>query len=89
MTTARRLSRVAFSAAATALAEGRSEVALGILLDSLQFARDLAATPTLSESESGADLLVPSWLADFGEEGVLDALLRGGAQSLHRCPCDG
>ena len=66
---ARRLSTIAFTAFVLELLEGRSESALDILLDSLQFARDLAATPLLDEGGCGADLLVSSSLKAFSRYG--------------------
>ncbi len=49
---------VAFQAALIHLVQGDSARALELLLSSLQLARDLGATPTLTEARSGALLLV-------------------------------
>ena len=66
---ARQLAETAYHAFLIQLAEGRPQEALEVLLDSLQFARDMAATPLLSESACGIKLLTPPWLDGFAREG--------------------
>ena len=72
---AERLVRIACAAASNELVEGRSARALEILLDGLQFARDLADLPLVDESGTGADLLVRYWLIGFGERGAWSMFL--------------
>lgn len=66
---ARALAETAYLAFLVELTDGRHAEALAVLLDSLQFARDLAAPPMLSEGRTGVLLLSPSWLDTFGTEG--------------------
>ena len=79
---ARKLSNIAFQAFMAELQQGDPQEAVWILLDSLQFARDLACTPLLLESATGVELLVHDGLIAFGEAGGWTSLP---PESLNTC----
>jgi len=71
---ARFLTQLAEMKAATLLEEGRALEAVGVLLDALQFAGDMAQGPVMIEEMIGLGLLAPNLLVDGVADGTLLAL---------------